>query len=189
MRLPSNMGVKWSWNPSQIMVQFMTMRWRRQWQPTPVLWPGEFHGWRSLVGCSPWGCKESDMTEQLHFPTRHWFFRPVSNALDTRLGSLACRFGPTLERLSHPGLKRRMSTWRVPFILLDILHLFYNMERISRHFTVSCFWWLHCSFFLSVPSPMLCCNDTNAVHPSRLIQILHLGEEAEHSFILRSTRT
>ena len=99
------------------------------------------------------------MTEQLHFPTRHWFFRPVSNALGTRLGSLACRFGPTLERLSHPGLKRRMSTWRVSFILLDILHLFYNMEHISRHFTVSCFWWSHCSFFLSVHSPMLCCND------------------------------
>ena len=27
--------------------------WRRQWQPTPVLLPGKFHGWRSLVGYSP----------------------------------------------------------------------------------------------------------------------------------------
>ena len=34
--------------------------------PTPVLWPGKFHGWRSLVGYSPWGCKESDTTERLH---------------------------------------------------------------------------------------------------------------------------
>ena len=41
--------------------------WRRQWHPTPVLLPGKSHGWRSLVGCSPWGCKESDTTEQLHF--------------------------------------------------------------------------------------------------------------------------
>ena len=40
---------------------------RRQWQPTPVLLPGKFHGRRSLVGCSPWGRKESDMTEHLHF--------------------------------------------------------------------------------------------------------------------------
>ena len=40
---------------------------RRQWHPTPVLLPGKSHGWRSLVGCSPWGRKESDMTEQLHF--------------------------------------------------------------------------------------------------------------------------
>ena len=29
--------------------------------------PGESHGGKSLVGYSPWGCKESDMTEQLHF--------------------------------------------------------------------------------------------------------------------------
>ena len=40
---------------------------RRQWHPTPVLWPGKSHGWRSLMGCSPWGCKESDTTERLHF--------------------------------------------------------------------------------------------------------------------------
>ena len=40
---------------------------RRQWHPTPVLLPGKFHGWRSLEGCSPWGCKESDTTERLPF--------------------------------------------------------------------------------------------------------------------------
>ena len=37
--------------------------WRRAWQPTPVLLPGESHGQRSLVVYSPQGCKESDMTE------------------------------------------------------------------------------------------------------------------------------
>ena len=41
--------------------------WRRKWHPTPVLLPGKFHGPRSLVGYSPWGRKESDKTEQLHF--------------------------------------------------------------------------------------------------------------------------
>ena len=40
---------------------------RRWWHPTPVLLPGKSHGWRSLVGCSPWGRKESDTTERLHF--------------------------------------------------------------------------------------------------------------------------
>ena len=40
---------------------------RRQWQPTPVLLPGKSHGRRSLVGCSPWGWEESNMTEQPHF--------------------------------------------------------------------------------------------------------------------------
>ena len=34
-------------------------------QPTPVFWPGEFHGQTSLVDYSPWGRKESDKTEQL----------------------------------------------------------------------------------------------------------------------------
>ena len=41
---------------------------KRQWHPTPILLPGKSHGWRSLVGCSPWGHTESDTTEWLHFP-------------------------------------------------------------------------------------------------------------------------
>ena len=41
---------------------------RRRWHPTPVLLPGKYHGRRSLVGCRPWGCQESDTTEGLHFP-------------------------------------------------------------------------------------------------------------------------
>ena len=40
--------------------------WRRKWQPTPVFLPGKFHGQRSLVGCSSWGCRESDRTEHTH---------------------------------------------------------------------------------------------------------------------------
>ena len=40
---------------------------RRQWHPTPVLLSGRSHGWRSLVGCRPWGHEESDTTERLHF--------------------------------------------------------------------------------------------------------------------------
>ena len=35
---------------------------RRKWQPMPTLLPGESHGQRSLVGYSPWGHKESDVT-------------------------------------------------------------------------------------------------------------------------------
>ena len=37
-------------------------------QDTPVFLPGEFHGQRSLVSYSPWGCKESDTTERLTLP-------------------------------------------------------------------------------------------------------------------------
>ena len=39
--------------------------WRREWPPTPVSWPGEFHEPRSLVSYSPWGHKVVDTTEWL----------------------------------------------------------------------------------------------------------------------------
>ena len=39
-------------------------RWRREWLPTPIFFPGEFHGQRSLVGYNSWGCKGSDTMEQ-----------------------------------------------------------------------------------------------------------------------------
>ena len=39
----------------------------RKWQPTSVFLPGKFHEQRSLVGYSPWCCKELDTTERLHF--------------------------------------------------------------------------------------------------------------------------
>ena len=39
------------------------MPWRRAWQPYPVFLPGKSHGQRSLVGYTPWGCKESDMAD------------------------------------------------------------------------------------------------------------------------------
>ena len=41
------------------------MPWRQEWQPTPVFLPGQFHGQGSLVGYSPWGLQELDMTEWL----------------------------------------------------------------------------------------------------------------------------
>ena len=50
--------------------------WRRKWQPVPVFLPGESHGQRNLVDYSPWGHKESDTTERLHF-----HFLPLYNEL------------------------------------------------------------------------------------------------------------
>ena len=52
--------------------------WRRKCQPTPVLLSGKFHGWRSLVGYSPWGCKELDTAEGLQF-----LFRKEGNQYHT----------------------------------------------------------------------------------------------------------
>ena len=48
----------------------MAKDWRRQWQPTLVLLPGKSHGWRSLVGCSPWG--RDWATSLSFFPFMHW---------------------------------------------------------------------------------------------------------------------
>ena len=39
--------------------------WRREWLPTPVFLPGEFHGQKVLAGYSLWGHKESDIIEQI----------------------------------------------------------------------------------------------------------------------------
>ena len=43
--------------------------WRREWQPTPVFSPENSHGQKSLVGYSPWGRRESDVTEGAHTHT------------------------------------------------------------------------------------------------------------------------
>ena len=70
---------------------------RRQWQPTPVLLPGKSHGWRSLVGCSPWGHEESDMTERLHF---HFSLSCIQFSSVTKLSLTLC---DPMNR-STPGL-------------------------------------------------------------------------------------
>ena len=72
--------------------------WRRQWwHPTPVLLPGKSHGQRSLVGCSPWGGKESDMTEWLHF-----HFYALEKEMATHSSVLAWRIpGMGLHRVGR----------------------------------------------------------------------------------------
>ena len=50
--------------------------WGRKWQPTAVFLPGKTHGKRSLVGYSPGGCKESDMTECTHTRMHTHPFKP-----------------------------------------------------------------------------------------------------------------
>ena len=56
-----SLRVRHDWVTSLSLSTFM--HWKRKWQPTPVFLPGESHGRRSLVGCSPWGRTESDTTE------------------------------------------------------------------------------------------------------------------------------
>ena len=79
--------------------------WRRKWQPTPVFLPRKSHGWRSLIGYSPWGHKESDMTERLHFTSLHGYIHwPIFYPWNTQSseGSLLC---PQSDRqwVAEPG--------------------------------------------------------------------------------------
>ena len=60
--------VRHNWATSLSFLTFM--HWRRKWQPTSLLLHGKSHGQRSLVGYSPWGHKESDTIERLHFHLR-----------------------------------------------------------------------------------------------------------------------
>ena len=75
--------------------------WRRQWHPTPVLLPGKSHGWRSLVGCSPWGHEESDMTEHFTF-TFH--FHALEKEMATHSSVLAWRIPGMAEPGGLPSL-------------------------------------------------------------------------------------
>ena len=72
------------------------MLWRRQWHPTPALLPGKSHGWRSLVGCSPWGHSESDTTDDFTF-TFH--FHALEKEMATHSSVLACR----IPGMGEPG--------------------------------------------------------------------------------------
>ena len=74
------------------------------WHPTPVLLPGKSHGWRSLVGCSPWGRSESDTTERLHF-----HFSALEKEMATHSSVLAWRIPGTGE----PGGLPSMGSHRV----------------------------------------------------------------------------
>ena len=76
--------------------------WRREWLPTPVFLPGEFHGQRSLVGYSLWARKKSDMTERLTL-SLHWPAKP-------------CHSGQVFW--SHSSLFRR---WLIPCNPLSLL--------------------------------------------------------------------
>ena len=73
---------------------------RRQWHPTPVLLPGKSHARRSLVGCSPWGREESDMTERLHFYALEKEMAPHSSVLAWRILGMG-EPGGLLSKGSH----------------------------------------------------------------------------------------
>ena len=70
----------------------------RKWQPSPVFLSGKSHRQRSLVGYSPWGCKEYDMTEQLKQHSIH--MSELQMAYSFRMHFLCKR---TFSYITHLG--------------------------------------------------------------------------------------
>ena len=101
----------------------MIRYWSRQWNPTPVLLPGKSHGWRNLVGCSPWGRWESDTTERLHF---HFSLSCIAEGNGNHSSVLAWRIPGTEEPsgLSSMGSRRDGHDWS-DFAAAACRHIFY----------------------------------------------------------------
>ena len=97
--------------------------WKRKWQPTPVFLPGEFHGQRSLVCYSLWGCKKSDTTERLTFTFKSsvlFSFSVVSDSLrphGLQHARLPCP-SPTPRAFSNSC---PLSRWCHPVILSSVV--------------------------------------------------------------------
>ena len=76
---------------------------RRQWHPTPVLLPGKSHGWRSLVGCSPWcGLGQSNFTFTFHL-----------HALEKEMATHSSVLAWRISRTGEPGGLPSMGSHRV----------------------------------------------------------------------------
>ena len=119
--------------------------WRRKWQPTPGLLPGKSHGQRSLVGYSPWGRKESDMTERLHFRREtkkgkmKFKLKNVDNCWNWLMGIsgfiilFVCRFGNFLNIMRNNKLWKTLQEMGIPDRLTWLLrNLYADQEATVR---------------------------------------------------------
>ena len=94
---------------------------RRQWQPSPVILPGESHGQRNLEGYSPWGCKGLDTTERLTLSLSSLVDRPhaiqtISSHNDSKKQSLLKFLSVcfSLPAHLHPKGQLIMALWEAP---------------------------------------------------------------------------
>ena len=122
--------------------------WRRKWQSTPVLLPGKSHGQRSLVGYSPLGCKESDMTEWLHFNiynTSKYIMKKLTK-LEEKLEKCII-LGYFSAQLSVPYRRyRRQTIWLKN--LTYRANVKYYTQQLQKHFLFHIYrnWLYTCSY-------------------------------------------
>ena len=122
---------------------------RRQWHPTPALLPGKSHGRRSLEGRSPWGRKESDKTQRLHF-------HALEKEMATHSSVLAWRIPGTGE----PRGLQSMGSHRVGHDWSDLAAAAAAPapRRHSLRPLVLCVSSPHCVHLISRHSPSLTCK-------------------------------
>ena len=88
--------------------------WRRKWHPTPVFLPGESHGQRSLVGCSPWGHKSWTWLKRLSI-AQHNIGLQHGRLPCPSLSPGACSNSCPLSQWCHPTISSSV----VPFSCLQ----------------------------------------------------------------------
>ena len=104
--------------------------WKRAWQSTSVFLPGESHGQRNLADYSPWGCKESDMTEHARICnwitllyTRNtvnqlYFFKKIKQKTKTKLLILPKQGLPT--QITSRNSSHLLSAYDMPYAMPNV---------------------------------------------------------------------
>ena len=100
--------------------------WKRTWLLTPVFLPEKFYGQRSLVGYSPWGCKESNTTERLHKEFIKTFSLPASLNSYYKSG-LRVYFIPWMKDLVFHKLSSECYVLNLVFLLLFLIASLCNL--------------------------------------------------------------
>ena len=124
-----------------ILAILVSLCWRRQWQPTPVLLPGKSHGQGSLVGCSPWSQKSqirlSDFTFTFHF-------HALEKEMAAHSSVLAWRIPGTVETDGLPsvGLHRVRHDWSdlATAAAARKINPVYNSKFMEKIFSVTQYW-------------------------------------------------
>ena len=111
--------------------------WRRDWLPTPVFLPGEFHGQRSMAGYNPWGFKELGMTEQLTVSPHQHFHKQ-------RCG--------TLTRKRNTPFWQDFLSWHVYYGLLPWRNILRQYKIHSEDFKCAIFQLTYWNIFVHWPN-------------------------------------
>ena len=121
--------------------------WRREWQPTPVFWPGKSHEQRSLTGYSPWGRQELDTIERIHMSFDAQSFINVLSFTVASDGDLNISAFPTLGAQKHSclnsstphlpitvsvGFPSSMHLWKLPHKMIFLYPCWAQLELTSE---------------------------------------------------------